>query len=42
MTEDPVPPRWPCPSGGHHLHPGLSCAEYEQWRVRILAAIRKP
>ena len=37
MTEPA--PRYPCPTGRHHAHPGLGCAEYERWRADILAAI---
>ena len=42
MTEPTTPPRWPCPSGEHHLHPLQTCAEYERWRAEIAAALRGP
>lgn len=35
-------PRYPCPTGRHHAHPGLSCDAYEQWRRQINDAIKQP
>ena len=35
----PEPHRYPCTTGRHHAHPGLSSDAYEQWRADILAAI---
>lgn len=36
----PEPHRYPCPTGRHHAHPGLTCEQYKQWRADILAAIK--